>query len=234
MKPLNIKPLSQRDGRWGNTKMGSSDSRLADYGCLLTALAMGLGTTPDVVNVKLEMAGLLGTKDCAACLNNFDLVKAFPLSTPVYTSTRHPYDAFPAAEITKLITHLIDGGIAALEVDGQPSIPGHQMHWVLAVGAFEIDGVKQIIVNDPWKGIQMLLCPHFGGDLGRALVRAVHYSAEMIASIPTPRAPKTVNYNFTRSTSTPIIDDVGYKKGDRQQFAVAKSKQAVAKAKARK
>lgn len=46
--------LSQRDPRWKNIKLGTSNVTIGGYGCLITCLAMLAGTTPDIVNQKLN------------------------------------------------------------------------------------------------------------------------------------------------------------------------------------
>lgn len=46
--------LGQRDPRWGNIKLGFSNTYIKDYGCTITCLAMIIGTTPDVVNERMK------------------------------------------------------------------------------------------------------------------------------------------------------------------------------------
>jgi len=46
-------PLSQRDPRWADIKLGTSDKTISTHGCTITCLAMMAGTTPDVVNNRL-------------------------------------------------------------------------------------------------------------------------------------------------------------------------------------
>lgn len=53
---LNIKPLSQKDRRWGSKKLPGGGT-LARYGCLLTCLAMQFGTTPDKLLTKDIFSG---------------------------------------------------------------------------------------------------------------------------------------------------------------------------------
>lgn len=179
MNPIQIAPLSQRDGRWANQLLGkSTESRMGFYGCLMTSIAMALGTTPDTVNRELTAAGMMGTKDCPACLNTFYLLDKIPsaIGVPtVWISERHAFEPFPLKEQKVLFDYIMAGNVALIEVDGQQSIPGHQMHWVLAVGAFRIGEAFQFIVNDPWEGIQTLLSPTFGINAERALCRAVVY-----------------------------------------------------------
>jgi len=50
-----MKPLSQRDKRWKNIKLGwSNNTTIGSHGCLITSLAMLWDTTPDKVNEWLK------------------------------------------------------------------------------------------------------------------------------------------------------------------------------------
>lgn len=50
-------PLSQRDPRWKDIKLGTGSTSIGGEGCLITCLAMFAGTTPDVVNEELKRVG---------------------------------------------------------------------------------------------------------------------------------------------------------------------------------
>jgi len=50
-------PLSQRDPRWKDIKLGTGATTISSHGCLITCLAMLAGTTPDVVNEELKRVG---------------------------------------------------------------------------------------------------------------------------------------------------------------------------------
>jgi hypothetical protein len=50
-------PLSQRDPRWKDIKLGTGSTTISSHGCLITCLAMLAGTTPDVVNEELKRVG---------------------------------------------------------------------------------------------------------------------------------------------------------------------------------
>ena len=52
-----MKIYSQRDPRWGDIKIGDSNSKIKDVGCFLTALSMLVGKEPPVVNTLLKAAG---------------------------------------------------------------------------------------------------------------------------------------------------------------------------------
>ena len=50
-------PLSQRDPRWKDIKLGTGATTISSHGCLITCLSMLAGTTPDVVNEELKRVG---------------------------------------------------------------------------------------------------------------------------------------------------------------------------------
>jgi len=49
--------LSQRDKRWKDVKLGTSDVSISGYGCVITSLAMMFDTTPLVINDYLKSHG---------------------------------------------------------------------------------------------------------------------------------------------------------------------------------
>jgi len=52
-----MKPLSQRDDRWKNERLGTSDVSIGGYGCVVTSLAMMFDTTPLAINDYLKSHG---------------------------------------------------------------------------------------------------------------------------------------------------------------------------------
>lgn len=48
---------SQRDARWRDIKLGTSNVTIGGYGCTITCLSMLANLTPDVVNAKMTMSG---------------------------------------------------------------------------------------------------------------------------------------------------------------------------------
>lgn len=50
-------PLSQRDARWANVRLGNSNLLIKSYGCVVTCLAMLSGKTPTQVNNELKAHG---------------------------------------------------------------------------------------------------------------------------------------------------------------------------------
>lgn len=50
----NVQPLSQRDPRWANIKIGQTNLTLGRFGCTITCLAMLMDRTPDVLARSLR------------------------------------------------------------------------------------------------------------------------------------------------------------------------------------
>lgn len=121
--------LSQRDNRWKNIKLGFSDTTIGDYGCTVTALAMILGTTPDVINDRLKT------------------VNGFAQGNLVIWGKLE--EAFPGIKIKRVWTYDNEDVKAnvpnvLVEVDGKP-IGGYR-HWVVFIGAKKL--------YDPWTGTE--------------------------------------------------------------------------------
>lgn len=121
-------PLSQRDSRWKDTKLGTSDYTLGTHGCTVTSLAMLLGLTPDVVNEKIK--SVQGFQAGSLVIWS-KLQEAFP---QIKSATR--YKVYDNDVVKNNLPCLI-------EVDG--SRIGATMHWVLYTGN------GQMI--DPWTGV---------------------------------------------------------------------------------
>jgi len=49
-----LEKLSQRDSRWQNILLGTSQVTIGNYGCVITCVSMLAGTTPDFTNEKLK------------------------------------------------------------------------------------------------------------------------------------------------------------------------------------
>ena len=49
-----IRPLSQRDPRWKDIKLGFGNTTIGFYGCTITSLAMLAGLLPNEVNERLR------------------------------------------------------------------------------------------------------------------------------------------------------------------------------------
>jgi hypothetical protein len=121
--------LSQRDKRWKDIKLGTSNTTLGEYGCTITCISMIIGTTPDVANERLKS------------------VNGFAEGNLVIWSKLE--EAFPGIKIKRVWTYDNDDVLknvpnVLVEVDGKP-IGGYR-HWVVYIGN------KRLV--DPWTGME--------------------------------------------------------------------------------
>lgn len=128
-------PLSQRDVRWKDIKIGKSTSSIGNYGCTLTCLAMLAGTTPDVVNTELtRVGGFLVNRIIWQKINETNLPLEFPDMGRAY--------AYDNDRVLEAINK--NGGcLVEVDFDGIISTPNDR-HWVLYIG-------NQRCI-DPWTG----------------------------------------------------------------------------------
>lgn len=122
-----MKKLSQRDPRWANIQLGTSNKTIGTHGCTITALAIILDTTPDVVNQRLKDVGGYASGNLVI----WDKIAI----------------AFPGTQIHRVWSYNNDDVLAnvpnvIVEVDGAPI--GAPKHWVVFIGN------KKMI--DPWTG----------------------------------------------------------------------------------
>ena len=129
--------LSQRDDRWANQKLGFSvNTTIGQAGCVITAIAMKFGTTPDVVNEALKAL----PRDAKGNGGYFDA------NLVVWKKLE---EALPGVQFVNIYDHY-DNDIVLkslpciVEVDGTPI--GAPMHWVLFIGNQKI--------LDPWDGVE--------------------------------------------------------------------------------
>jgi len=128
---LNIKPVSQRNSRWGRKKLGSSSVTISNYGCLLTCHAMllnyyGKDFTVDSLNEFYKSNGVFDQKNLInfwAAANCFDDITA---------DERVDCYNIPAP-LEKIDKYLGEGKPAIALVDFSPKA-GIQTHFVLIIG----------------------------------------------------------------------------------------------------
>lgn len=119
--------LSQRDKRWKDLQLGTSDTKIGDYGCTITCLAIILGSTPDVVNERLKVVNGYAQGNLVIWAK---LEEAFP---GIKIKRVWSYDN---EDVKKNVPNVL------VEVDGKP-IGGYR-HWVVYIG-------NQLMI-DPWDG----------------------------------------------------------------------------------
>jgi len=130
-----MQTLSQRDSRWGEITIGHSTSKLKDYGCTLTALAILAETTPDVVNAFLtSVDGFLVDRIIWKKINETKLGLTFPDMGRQYV--------YNDEAVRKAIEEN-QGCLVEVDYDGVVATPSDR-HWVLYIGNHQL--------IDPWDG----------------------------------------------------------------------------------
>lgn len=119
--------LSQRDPRWANIKLGTSNTTIGDFGCTITAIASILGTTPDVVNERMKAVNGFASGNLVIWAK---IAEAFP-GTQV-----HRVWSYNNEDVAKNVPNVI------VEVDGAPI--GGARHWLRYLGNQK--------AMDPWDG----------------------------------------------------------------------------------
>lgn len=119
---------NQRDPRWGNIKLGFSNTFIKDYGCVITALSNILNTTPDVVNDRLKAVNGFAYGNLVVWAK---IEEAFP---GIKINRVWAYDN---EAVKKAVPNVI------VEVPAN-AIGGSGKHWVQFIGNQKC--------NDPWTG----------------------------------------------------------------------------------
>ncbi len=144
-----MQKLSQRDSRWQNILLGTSQKTIGSHGCVITCLAMLAGTTPDVVNEKLKNAGGYAQTNLIIWTK---IKEAFPNLEFEWRGYGYDNDRVKKA--------IEDHGGCLVEVSGARI--GGGKHWVLFIG----DG-KMI---DPWTGVEKSTS-WYGNPTGYAIIK---------------------------------------------------------------
>src|SRR3990167_2754527 len=126
--------LSQRDSRWANIKLGTSNVTISGYGCTITSLAMMCGLTPDQVNQILRDNGGYANQNLVIWAK----VNLLPGLEFEWRGYQYDNDRVKEA-ITKY-------GGCLVEVDFDRTDRVDNRHWVVYVGGGRI--------YDPWTGTE--------------------------------------------------------------------------------
>lgn len=118
----------QRDPRWGNIKLGTSNTFIKDYGCLISIIGNIVGTTPDVVNERLKAVGGFAYGNLVIWAK---IEQAFP-----GIKVRRVW-AYDNEDVKKNTPNTV------VEVPAK-AIGGTGKHWVRFIGNFKCE--------DPWTG----------------------------------------------------------------------------------
>lgn len=132
---LEIKPLGQRDSRWANERLGTSNTTIGGYGCTITCLTMllnyyGYNETPSTVNKKL-------TNNNGFLNGNLLIWQAIPKIWDRIKFEWRGY-GYNNDNVSKNLPCLV-------EVDFDGTTKTDDKHWVL------FKGDKRM--NDPWTGL---------------------------------------------------------------------------------
>lgn len=158
--PLTL--FSQRDDRWKNKKLGTSNVTIGGYGCLVTCFAMvakyyGKDTDPDRLNQELiKVSGFANDKkEIMGALSNRYVWKSI---TKIYSDITEPKLtetplAVSSSQFEAIAAETNSGRPVILKVDFIPATTEVDEHYVVVMGATKAeDGTWTLIVADPWYG----------------------------------------------------------------------------------
>lgn len=120
--------LGQRDPKWGDIKLGTSNTFIKDYGCTITCIAMIVGTTPNIVNDRMKAVGGFAN-------GNLVIWDKIPQAFPGVNVKR--VWSYDNADVLANVPNVL------VEVPGK-YIGGTGKHWVVYVGNKKM--------YDPWTG----------------------------------------------------------------------------------
>ena len=123
--------ISQRDERWANIKLGTSNLTIGQAGCTITCIAMLADLTPDDVNNRLKVANGYANTNLVIWSKIKEAISWLEFEWRGYSY-----------ENTKVASAISKNGSCLVEVDGTPI--GGSKHWVLYIG-------NQKLI-DPWDG----------------------------------------------------------------------------------
>lgn len=135
---MNITPLSQRDTKWASQKLGFGTGTIGSYGCLITAVAIGINSQGANLGVGEVNDKLKSVNGFVGDTKNLLVWSALPKAFPQIKS-----NGIPEAYNNDVAIGMLNKGIPVIvEVDGTPI--GAPSHWILLIG-----GGKMC---DPWTG----------------------------------------------------------------------------------
>jgi GH25 family lysozyme M1 (1,4-beta-N-acetylmuramidase) len=142
-----ILPLSQRDPRWANDKMGNSSCTVGRFGCLITSITMALRWFGKDIDVKELNRWLSANGGYVNGTGNLYWGAIPELYSDIYMHTSINCVSIPAP-LDKIDALLAQNIPVIVEVDFNPATTPIDQHWVLLIGKQGDD----YIVNDPWYG----------------------------------------------------------------------------------
>jgi hypothetical protein len=141
---------SQRDPKWENQRLGTSNTTIGSYGCLVTCLAMistyyGHEETPPTMNEKLiQHNGFAnGNLYCWETLHQI-----YP---DIEESKRNTNYLLNDSDIVQIKQNLNQGYPVIIRIDHNPDSPALDSHYVVFVDYDENDE-DNFTIADPWTG----------------------------------------------------------------------------------
>lgn len=129
---MNLQTLSQRDPRWKDIPLGTSKTTtIGSHGCTITCLAMLAGTTPNVVNQRMNAVGGYAN-------TNLVIWTKVPEALPNLEFVWRGY-TYDNERVKANLPCLVE-----VDFDGTPRTDDR--HWVVYKGAQKM--------NDPWTGTE--------------------------------------------------------------------------------
>lgn len=174
--------FSQNDPRWKNEKLGTSQTTIKDYGCLVCCVAMacqakGYSETPATINAKFKAVGGF---EQGNLINLWKIGNAVPGMRYVYHLDCKNIAA-PVAEINQF---LAQGFVVAALVDYDPIKTGIQPHFVI----LERQAGDDYLILDPVplqeNGGPVTLLSRFGN--GKTAYEAIYEVCVFGAESPLP------------------------------------------------
>jgi hypothetical protein len=160
-----VTTYNQRNPLWGAAKLGTSNTTVGGYGCLMTCAASmltdaGAAMNPLQLNNWLKAnGGFTGSNLFVfASVDKLNVVKFYNLidcaSTPA-----------PVAQLDELVSQ---GDFVIVKVDFDPATIRTEEHWVRYLGNGQM--------MDPWQGDIAPITPRYRGkDAAQAILRAAIY-----------------------------------------------------------
>lgn len=177
---LSIEPLAQRDPRWKDYQLGTSNKTIGSHGCVITDATMlsrylGIDIDPAGMNAWLKANNGYQNSNWFvwSILKNLDSRISF--------GYRYNY-----AATDKIDAQLLKKMPSIVNVDLIPSTSYLDEHWVLVVG--KING--SYIINDPWYGTQFKFEEKYGDPrTGMRIVCTYNFAGELNPLSPITSPP---------------------------------------------
>lgn len=149
---LNVTPMSQIDPAWKDVILGTSNTTIGGYGCLVTCMAMllkycGYDADPIIVNEALRTH---------AGFSNGNLLMWGAVQT-IWPNVVYDY-RYDGARLDKIDAQLAKKMPVPVHVDYNPQTPAIEQHWVLIIGRQN----GHYIIIDPRDGLQVNFTTRYG------------------------------------------------------------------------